>query len=74
MENTGFFNHPDRLVTKSEVKALTGNPSDSTLWRMEHDLPDGNPKRFPARIRLSRNRVAWRLGDVLDWIERQRAN
>jgi predicted DNA-binding transcriptional regulator AlpA len=34
-----------------------------TIWRWERD------QRFPARIRIGANRVAWRLSEVLAWIE-----
>jgi predicted DNA-binding transcriptional regulator AlpA len=65
------FEHPDRLVTKNDVKTLVGY-SDASLWRLEH-LPISDPRKFPSRIRLSRNRVCWRQQDILDWIARQQA-
>ena len=65
-----FIEHGKRLVFRPQLKELVPY-SDATIWRIEH-LPPDNPRKFPDRIRLSRNRVAWQLGDVLAWIERQK--
>lgn len=67
---TNAINNPNRLVTKSEVQTITSY-SDASIWRLEH-LPESDPRKFPGRIRLSRNRVCWRQQEVLDWINRQK--
>ena len=67
--NAASDSEPDRFVGKREALRLTGL-SNSSLWRREN-LPADDPNRFPDRIYLSRNRVAWRLSEVVAWMERQ---
>lgn len=53
---------PPRLLSRAEVCDRTGL-SYSTIWRMERG---GN---FPARRRISANRVAWVEAEVERWME-----
>lgn len=53
---------PDRLIGAKELHRLIP-VSPMTIWRWERD------QRFPARIRIGANRVAWRLSEVLAWID-----
>lgn len=55
-------NTSSRLLRRPEVLGLTGLPK-STLYDY---LAAGT---FPAPVKLSTRSVAWRLGDVLEWIE-----
>lgn len=55
-------NPPDRLIDARELRRLVP-VSPMTIWRWERD------HRFPARIRIGANRVAWRLSEVLAWID-----
>lgn len=62
----------DRLIAKSE---LVGDPkrgippmvpySDAHLLRLEKQ----EPPAFPLRIQLGGGRVAWKLSEVLAWID-----
>ena len=55
----------ERLVRESDRRAITG-VSRTQWWTLER-------KRVaPARLRLG-NSVAWRLSDLLAWIEQQGA-
>jgi prophage regulatory protein len=51
----------ERIVGESEVCRLT-NLSRTTRWRLERE------GRFPQRVRLSRNRVGWRVEEILAWM------
>ncbi len=53
---------PDRLIDAKELHRLIP-VSPMTIWRWERD------QRFPARIRIGPNRVAWRLSEILAWID-----
>ena len=53
---------PDRLIDAKELHRLIP-VSSMTIWRWERD------QRFPARIRIGANRVAWRLSEILAWID-----
>ena len=53
---------PSQLLTRAEVCDRTAL-SYSTIWRQERR---GN---FPARRRISANRVAWVESEVERWIE-----
>lgn len=53
---------PSRLIRRPEVCELTGLPK-STLY--DH-LATG---AFPSPVKLSARSVAWRLSDVLAWME-----
>jgi prophage regulatory protein len=49
-----------QLLAKPDVLRIT-TFSDTTLWRR---VTDGT---FPAPIRISKGRVAWRLMDIKAW-------
>lgn len=51
-----------RLIGRKELLALVPY-SDVSIWRLERD------GLFPRRITIGPNRVAWRLADVLAWID-----
>ena len=55
-----------RLIRISEAMELT-SLSRAHLWRL---IKQG---LFPAPVVLSRRARAWRLDEVLDWIERKSA-
>ena len=59
----------ERLLSAPATKRLFGNVSDMSLWRWLHDSSLG----FPEPI-VIRKRRFWRLGDLLDFIDRQRGN
>ena len=52
----------ERFIREKECKARTGL-SRTTRWRLEQE------DKFPKRIQLTTNTVAWRLSDVLDWMQ-----
>ena len=52
----------NRLIRLRECIALT-SLSESTIRRLE---ASGS---FPARVQLAKNSVAWRLNEVIDYIE-----
>lgn len=53
-----------RLVSKKELKTICGIPyCPAHIARLE------KAGKFPKRIRLGQNRVAWLLSDVEAWIE-----
>ena len=51
-----------RLITAAERRLMVPY-SDMHISRLEQ------AGKFPRRIRLGPNRVAWRLSEVLQWIE-----
>jgi prophage regulatory protein len=51
----------DQFLRFSEIHKITGL-SRSTIWRREKD------GTFPARRKISDNRVAWLRSQVEDWI------
>lgn len=53
---------PSPLIDRKEVSRLT-TKSRSTIYR---DVRDGT---FPAPVQVGARGVAWRLADVLTWIE-----
>ena len=57
-------NHSGRVIRFHEVKRLVPL-SRTTLWRMER------AGRFPRRIQIGSNAVAWHEQEVLDWIAAQ---
>ena len=58
----------ERFVRESECRQVTGL-SRTTRWRLERQ------SRFPARIQLSANAVAWRESEILAWMSaRQRVS
>ena len=54
--------HPKQLIDKRELRALV-KYSPQHIARLE------KAGRFPKRIRLGQNRVAWLLAEVEAWIE-----
>ena len=54
------------VVRRGDLQRLTGL-SKSTLARLEQT------GQFPARIRLSCNRVGWRRADIETWVLARRA-
>ena len=56
------FELPDRLIDAKERRRLVPF-SDMHVWRLERD------GRFPKRIKIGPNRVAWQLSEILAWIE-----
>lgn len=52
----------DGLLAKPAILELT-TYSDTTLWRR---VRDGS---FPAPVRISPNRIAWRRRDVAAWVQ-----
>jgi len=53
---------PARLITPSTVFGRT-TLSRTTIWRMVR------AGTFPAPLKISKNRIAWRESDVTDFIE-----
>jgi prophage regulatory protein len=53
---------PDRLIDAKERRLLVPF-SDMHVWRLERD------GKFPKRIKIGPNRVAWQLSEILAWIE-----
>ncbi len=53
---------PDRLIDAKERRLLVPY-SDMHVWRLERD------GKFPKRIKIGPNRVAWRLSEILAWID-----
>ncbi len=51
-----------RLLTTSEVLALTGYKSRTTLWRRV------KAGKFPAPVALSETAVRWNSGHIQDYI------
>ena len=52
----------DRLIRKPELLLMIGL-SDSSIWRME------KAGKFPGRIQLGGNSVAWFESEILDWLK-----
>ena len=55
-------NEPDRLLKLSEVRAIVPY-SNASIYRM---VSEGE---FPAPLKLGKNRSAWRLSDIQQWID-----
>jgi len=51
----------ERFIRERERQLLTGI-SRTTAWRLEQQA------KFPKRIQLTRNCVAWRLSEIEAWI------
>jgi prophage regulatory protein len=51
----------DRIVRRRELKSIAG-VSPVTAWRLE------KAGDFPARVRLSRGLVGWKLSELLEWV------
>ncbi|MCR4346505.1 MAG: AlpA family transcriptional regulator [Sulfuricaulis sp.] len=57
------FHDHDRLVKFDELEPLFGiDASYVTIFRWEQR------KKFPKRIALSRNKIAWRHSDIARWL------
>jgi len=57
-----------RFLRMAQLRQITGL-SKSTIYRLEE------LGRFPARLKLTGRASAWRMGEVLRWMEaRPRAN
>ena len=54
--------HPKQLVDKKELTKLV-------LYSPQHIARLEKAGQFPKRIKLGRNRVAWLLSEVEEWIE-----
>ena len=52
----------DRIILEKETKNLTGL-SKSTRLRLE------KLGKFPRRLKLSKNRIGWKLSALQKWIE-----
>ena len=65
---------PERLIGKKDLLLLVP-VSDMTIHRWEHETDENGQPKFPRRIRLGpgRGRVAWRLREVLAWIDARAA-
>ena len=62
---TGFnteINSNNRFVREAECKQITGL-SRTRRWELERE------GKFPKRIKLSERAVAWRLSDLMNWME-----
>lgn len=65
----GFYTEikiPKRFVREAECKFITGL-SRTRRWELEKE------GKFPKRIKLSERAVAWRLSDLMSWME-ERSN
>ena len=54
-------NSPRKLIRRKQLKLLTGNPSDSTIWRW---VQAGT---FPAPIQIGEGSVGWWEDEILEW-------
>lgn len=54
-------NDPNRLLDADQVAAMTGL-SVSTFYKKRRE------GTFPNPVQTSKNRVAWRYGDIVGWI------
>jgi prophage regulatory protein len=61
-KNLNVFNPQDRFVREAECKKITGL-SRTRRWELERK------GKFPKRIKLSERAVAWRLSDLMSWME-----
>ena len=52
----------ERLIRKADLLLMIGL-SDSSIWRME------KAGKFPGRIQLGGNSVAWFESEILDWLK-----
>lgn len=54
----------DRFVREAERRRITAI-SRSQAWKLEQE------GRFPARIKLGRRSVVWRLSELTQWLDKQ---
>ncbi|EGQ8447177.1 TPA: helix-turn-helix transcriptional regulator [Vibrio alginolyticus] len=52
----------DRLVRESERRLIT-SISRSQAWKLEKQ------GLYPKRVKLGSRSIAWRLSELLDWVE-----
>lgn len=52
----------NRFVREAECKQITGL-SRTRRWELERE------SKFPKRVKLSERAVAWRLSDLMNWME-----
>jgi prophage regulatory protein len=57
-----------RLVSKKELKTVLGIP-----YSFQHIARLEKAGKFPKRIRLGQNRVAWVMAEVEAWIDERLA-
>lgn len=57
--------HNDRLVREDERKFIT-SISRSQAWKLEQQ------GLFPKRVQLGIRSVAWKLSELLDWVDTRR--
>lgn len=55
----------EKLIRFPELSSITGL-SRSSVWRKENDEDEG----FPKRIQLGTQSVAWRLSEILAWLDK----
>lgn len=60
------MSHPKQLICKKELTKLV-KYSSQHIARLE------KAGRFPKRLRLGQNRVAWLLAEVEEWIDERLA-
>ena len=60
---------PVKLISKKDLKVVLGIP-----YSFQHIARLEVVGKFPKRIRLGQNRVAWLLSEVELWIEERIAN
>ena len=56
----------ERVIRKPELFARIGL-SDATVWRLERQ------GKFPKRIKLGGNSVAWLESEVVEWLDERKA-
>lgn len=57
-----------KLVSKKQLKTDFGIPySFQHIWRLEQ------AGKFPKRLRIGANRVAWLYDEIVEWIEEWKA-
>lgn len=62
MKKTNTMTTPDRLVREAERKLIT-SISRSQAWVLEQK------GEYPPRIKLGSRSVAWKLSELLAWVE-----
>jgi prophage regulatory protein len=60
------YDAPINLLRKKELKKKV-RMSDATIWRLERD------NKFPKRLQIGPNSVAWIEAEVDEWIENKAA-
>ncbi len=52
-----------KILSFKEVKVRTGDKSRTTIWR------DVRAGRFPAPVKVGRNRIGWLESEIEEWQE-----